>query len=57
MVYESELKHAWELYYNGVNAEGSQKKHYLQQAMRILNGIPQGYGNSDELRKRIKPML
>ncbi len=56
-MYESELKHAWELYYNGVNAEGSQKKYYLQQAMHVLNGIPKGYGNSDELRERIKPML
>ena len=55
--YASDLDHAWNLYHEGVNAEGSLKKSKLQKAMNVLYLIPRGYRDSDELREKIKHML
>lgn len=57
MTYDDYLKHAWKLYYQGVDAEGEQKQYYLRQAKQVLENVPSSYGNRDELMDRIRSML
>ena len=57
MTYDEILRHAWEEYSNGVNAEGSERRRHLQNAMNLLELIPEGYDNRDELMDRIRYML
>ena len=54
---DENLKYAWDLYYKGVAAEGSTKRTFLQQALNVLELVPAGYKNRDDLESRIKPML
>ena len=56
-VYESELKYAWKLYYEGVDEEGSRRKRKLQDARNVLMNIPSGYSNRDDLMRYIEDML
>lgn len=51
------LKHAWSLYYKGVDAEGSERRYYLRQAKQVLENVPMGYENRDDLMERIDSML
>ena len=51
------LKHAWSLYYQGVDAEGAERRRYLQQAKQVLENVPSGYDDRDELMSRINSML
>ncbi len=57
MTHEEYLKHAWNLYYKGVDAEGKERKTYLEQARNVLYNVPSGYSNRDDLMKRITDML
>ena len=57
MTYDDYLKHAWKLYYQGVDADGSQRRHYLQQAKQVLANVPSGYRDRDDLMNRIDTML
>lgn len=57
MTYPEYLKHAWSLYYKGVDATGSQRTYFLQQAKQVLENVPSGYENRDELMSRINSML
>lgn len=49
MTYDDYLKHAWNLYFKGVDAEGSKRCNFLQQAKQVLQNVPTGYSNRDEL--------
>ncbi len=51
------LKHAWSLYYKGVDLEGEERRRYLQQAKQVLENVPSGYDNRDDLMDRINSML
>lgn len=51
------LKHAWSLYYKGVDAEGEERRKYLRQAKQVLENVPAGYDNRDDLADRIDSML
>lgn len=57
MTYPEYLKHAWSLYYKAVDAEGETRRHYLQQAKQVLENIPSGYDNRDDLMARINSMM
>lgn len=57
MTYAEYLKHAWSLYYKGVDAEGSERRHYLEQARNVLYNVPSGYEDRDDLMSRIEFML
>ena len=57
MTYPEYLKHAWKLYYQGVDAEGEMRKYYLKQAKQVLENVPSGYEDRDDLLKRIESML
>lgn len=57
MTYSDYLKHAWSLYYQGVDASGSDRRRYLQQAKQVLQNVPSGYDNRDDLMSRINSML
>lgn len=57
MTYESDLRYAWSLYEKGVDAEGNERQQYLRQAKNVLNNIPSGYDDRDELLSRIESML
>lgn len=57
MDYADYLKHAWSLYYKGVDAEGSERRSYLEQAKQVLYNVPSGYENRDDLMARINSML
>lgn len=57
MTYDDYLKHAWNLYFKGVDAEGSKRCNFLQQAKQVLQNVPTGYSNRDELMSRIDSML
>lgn len=57
MTYPEYLKHAWSLYYKGVDAEGAERRSYLEQAKKVLYNVPSGYENRDDLMKRIASML
>ena len=57
MTYEDYLKHAWSLYFKGVDAEGNERRYFLQQAKQVLQNVPSGYSNRDYLMSRINSML
>lgn len=57
MTYPEYLKHAWSLYYKAVAAEGSERRYFLQQAKQVLENVPKGYDNRDDLMSRINSML
>ena len=57
MTYSEYLKHAWSLYNKAVDADGDTRRHFLQQAKQVLQNVPSGYGNRDELMSRINYML
>lgn len=57
MTYPEYLKHAWSLYYKAVDAEGSNRRYFLQQAKQVLQNVPSGYENRDELMSRINDLL
>lgn len=57
MTYPEYLKHAWSLYYKAVDAEGSERRNFLKQAKQVLENVPSGYDNRDELLSRINSML
>lgn len=57
MTYSEYLKHAWSLYYKAVDAEGNERRYFLQQAKQVLENVPSGYDNRDELMSRISSML
>ena len=57
MIFSECLKHAWNLYYRGVDAEGSDRRYYLQQAKQVLENVPSGYDERDDLMSRINAML
>lgn len=52
-LYESRKK----LYLQGVDASGEQRKYYLTQALNVLNNLPDGYPEKDEMVKKINYML
>lgn len=51
------LKHAWSLYYKGVDAEGEERRKYLKQAKNVLEKVPSGYDDRDDLMEYIEKML
>ena len=57
MTYPEYLKHAWSLYYKAVDSEGDTRRYYLQQALQVLENVPSGYENRDDLMSRIYSML
>lgn len=57
MTYPEYLKHAWSLYYKAVDAEGETRRYYLQQAKQVLENVPSGYDNRDDLMARINSMM
>ena len=57
MAYPEYLKHAWSLYYKAVDSEGNTRQYYLQQALNVLENVPSGYDNRDDLMSRIHSML
>lgn len=57
MTNEEYLKHAKKLYNQGVDASGEQRRYYLQQALNVLNNLPDGYPEKDEMVKKINYML
>ena len=57
MDYSDYLKHAWSVYFNAVSADGAERHRLLIQAKQILQNIPNGYDNRDELLSRIETML
>ena len=52
-LYESRKK----LYLQGVDASGEQRKYYLTQALNVLNNLPDGYPEKDEMVKKINYRL
>ncbi len=56
MTYPEYLKHAWSLYYKAVDADGDTRQSFLKQAEQVLENIPSGYENRDDLMSRIKSM-
>ena len=52
-LYESRKK----LYLQGVDASGEQRKYYLTQALNVLNNLPDGYPEKDEMVRKINYML
>lgn len=57
MTNEEYLKHAKKLYNQGVDVSGEQRRYYLQQALNVLNNLPDGYPEKDEMVKKINYML
>lgn len=57
MTYPEYLKHAWSLYYKAVDSEGKERRYFLQQTKQVLENVPSGYGNRDDLLSRINSML
>lgn len=57
MTYEDYMKHAKKLYLQGVDATGNQRRYYLTQALNVLNNLPDGYPEKDEMVKKINYML
>lgn len=57
MTNEEYLKHAKKLYNQGVDASGEQRRYYLQQALNVLNNLPDGYPEKDEMVRKINYML
>ena len=57
MTNEEYLKHAKKLYGQGVDASGEQRKYFLQQALNVLNNLPDGYPGKDELVNSINYMF
>lgn len=52
-LYESRKK----LYLQGVDASGEQRRFYLTQALNVLNNLPDGYPEKDEMVRKINYML
>ena len=57
MNYDDYLKHAWSTYQKAIAEEGEQKRKHLQEARNILQNVPSGYKNRDDLMSRIEYML
>lgn len=57
MTYPEYLKHAWSLYFKAVDAEGETRRYYLQQAKQVLENVPSGYDNRDDLMSKINSMM
>jgi len=51
------LKHAWSLYYKGVDASGELRKHYLRQATQVLENVVSSNQEKQTLLSRISSML
>lgn len=51
------IKHAWSLYYKGVDASGSQREYYLQQAKQVLENVSSSSSEKITLLSRINAML
>ena len=52
-LYETRKK----LYLQGVDASGEQRRFYLTQALNVLNNLPDGYPEKDEMVRKINYML
>lgn len=57
MTHEEHLKYAWSLYYNGIAAEGAQRRAYLEKARQILLCVPSGYRSRENLMSRLEFLL
>lgn len=57
MTYPEYLKHAWSLYYKAIDADEEMRIYYLKQAKNVLENVPSGYENRDELMRRINDLL
>ena len=57
MTYEDYMNHAKKLYLQGVDASDEQRRFYLTQALNVLNNLPDGYPEKDEMVKKINYML
>ena len=57
MTYEDYMNHAKKLYLQGVDPAGEQRRFYLTQALNVLNNLPDGYPEKDEMVRKINYML
>mgnify|MGYP003425588097 CR=1 FL=1 len=57
MTYEDYMNHAKKLYLQGVDPSGEQRRFYLTQALNVLNNLPDGYPEKDEMVRKINYML
>lgn len=54
---ESDFKYAYTLFNKAVDAEGSNRQYYLQQAKNVLENVPSNYTGRAELLSKINSML
>lgn len=57
MTEQEYIKHAWSLYYKGVDASGSQREYYLKQAKQVLENVSSANSEKNTLLSRINAML
>lgn len=57
MTEQEYIKHAWSLYYKGVDASGSQREYYLTQAKQVLENVSSSNSEKNTLLSRINAML
>lgn len=57
MTYEDYMNHAKKLYLQGVDTSDEQRRFYLTQALNVLNNLPDGYPEKDEMVRKINYML
>lgn len=63
MTYEDYVKHAYALYQKGVDAEGTVREKFLNQALNVLENVPDEYPafgkypSKSDLVSRITGML
>ena len=51
------MNHAKKLYLQSVDASDEQRRFYLTQALNVLNNLPDGYPEKDEMVRKINYML
>ncbi len=54
---ESDFKYAYTLFNKAVDAEGSTRQYYLQQAKNVLENVPSSHPGRSDLLGKINSML
>lgn len=54
---ESDFKYAYTLFSKAVDAEGSTRQYYLQQAKNVLENVPSNHPGRSDLLSKINSML
>lgn len=54
---DDDMKYAYTLYQKGVDESGKLRQKYLQQALNVLNNVPDEWPEKSDLVSRITHML